>query len=209
VAGIAAAGSGDGVGTAGIAPSARVVPVRVLDAAGTGSSSDVARGITWAVDHGAEVVNVSLGGPYTSAVDLAVDYAESRGVLVVAAAGNAGPTGPRNYPAALDEVLAVASHDQGGGISSFSTQGSYVDLSAPGSGIVSTFPDNRWASMSGTSMATPHVAGAAALLASAEPTLTPAQLRTRLRSTATDAGVVGFDVAYGWGRLDLVRALTN
>jgi type VII secretion-associated serine protease mycosin len=209
VAGIAAAGTGDRTGTAGVAPSARIIPVRVLDASGTGSSADVARGITWAVDHGAEVVNVSLGGGYSSAVDLAVDYAEQQGVVVVAAAGNAGPSGARNYPAALDDVLAVASHDQGGGISSFSTQGNYVDLSAPGSGIVSTYPDGRWASMSGTSMATPHAAGAAALLVAAEPQLTPAQLRARLRSTATDAGVPGVDVAYGWGRLDLLQALAG
>jgi subtilisin family serine protease len=209
VAGIAAAGTGDRTGTAGVAPSARIMPVRVLGADGTGSSSDVARGITWAVDHGAEVINVSLGGGYSSAVDVAVDYAERQGVLVVAASGNAGPNGARNYPAALDDVLAVASHDQGGAISSFSTQGDYVDLSAPGSGIVSTYPDGRWASMSGTSMATPHVAGAAALLLAAQPELTPAQLRARLRATATDAGVPGFDVAHGWGRLDLLDALAG
>jgi type VII secretion-associated serine protease mycosin len=209
VAGIAAAGTGDDTGTAGVAPSARIIPVRVLDANGTGSSSDVARGITWAVDHGAEVINVSLGGGYSSAVDLAVDYAERQGVLVVAASGNAGPGGARNYPAALDDVLAVASHDQNGTISSFSTQGDYVDLSAPGSGIVSTYPDGRWVSMTGTSMATPHVAGAAALLVAAHPDLTPAQLRARLRATATDAGQPGFDVAHGWGRLDLLDALAG
>jgi subtilisin family serine protease len=209
VAGIAAAGTGDRTGTAGVAPSARIIPVRVLEANGTGSSSDVARGITWAVDHGAEVINVSLGGGYSSAVDLAVDYAEGQGVLVVAAAGNAGPNGARNYPAALDDVLAVASHDQGGGISSFSTRGDYVDLSAPGSGIVSTYPGARWVSMTGTSMATPHVAGAAALLIAAQPELTPAQLRARLRSTATDAGPPGFDVAHGCGRLDLLDALAG
>ncbi len=209
VAGIAAAGTGDRTGTAGVAPSARIMPVRVLGADGTGSSSDVARGITWAVDHGAEVINVSLGGGYSSSVDVAVDYAEREGVLVVAASGNAGPGGARNYPAALDDVLAIASHDQGGAISSFSTQGDYVDLSAPGSGIVSTYPDGRWASMSGTSMATPHVAGAAALLIAAQPGLTPAQVRARLRATATDAGVPGFDVAHGWGRLDLLDALAG
>lgn len=209
VAGIAAAGTGDRTGTAGVAPSARIMPVRVLGADGTGSSADVARGITWAVDHGAEVINVSLGGGYSSAVDLAVDYAERQGVLVVAASGNAGPNGARNYPAALDDVLAVASHDQSGAVSSFSTQGDYVDLSAPGSGIISTYPDGRWASMSGTSMATPHVAGAAALLLAAQPELTPAQLRARLRATATDAGAPGFDVAHGWGRLDLLDALAG
>ena len=207
VAGIAAAGTGDGFGVAGLAPSARIIPVRVLDAAGRGTSSDVARGITWAVDHGAEVVNLSLGGQYSMAVDTAVAYAESHGVLVVAAAGNDGPTGPANYPAALDEALAVASYDQGDAISWFSTHGTYVDITAPGSGILSTAKDGRWTYMSGTSMATPYVAGAAALVLSREPGLSPAQVRARLQGTADDTGPIGHDTTFGWGLLDPAGAL--
>ena len=209
VAGIAAAGTGDGVGIAGVAPSARIIPVRVLDAAGSGSSSDVARGITWAVDHGAEVINLSLGGPYSIAVATAVDYAESHGVLVVAAAGNGGPTGAVNYPAALDDALAVGAHDEGGDASWFSTRGAYVDISAPGSGIISTYKDGSWSYMSGTSMASPHVAGAAAVLLAAEPDLTPAQLRARIVSSAADRGPIGHDTSFGWGLMDLASALAG
>lgn len=209
VAGIALAGSGDSVGIAGVAPASRLIPVRVLDAAGSGSSSDVARGIIWAVDHGAEIVNLSLGGPATAAVASAVAYAEQHGVLVVAAAGNDGPTGPANYPAALDTALAVASYDEGGSLSWFSTRGAYVDVAAPGSGIVSTYRDGRWTYMSGTSMATPHVAGVAALLLAEDPGLSPAQLRTRISSTASEAGPIGFDTGYGWGHIDPVAALAG
>lgn len=209
VAGTVAAIRGNGVGVAGVAPSARVIPVRVLDAQGNGSSSDVARGITWAVDHGAEVVNLSLGGGYSHAVQVAVDYAESQGVVVVAAAGNAGPGGPPNYPAALPVALAVGSHDKNGLVSSFSTRGGYVDLSAPGSGILSTSNDGSWVFMSGTSMATPHVAGVVALMLATEPGLTPNEVRTRLQATAVDAGPAGHDESYGWGRVNPLAALAG
>lgn len=209
VAGTVAALRDNGVGVAGVAPSARIIPVRVLDAQGNGSSSDVARGITWAVDHGAEVINLSLGGPHSQAVQTAVDYAESLGVVVVAAAGNAGVGGPPNYPAALEQVVAVASHEPNGAVSTFSTRGAYVDVAAPGSGILSTSRDGSWVYMSGTSMATPHVAGVVALLLDDEPGLTPLQVRERLNTTATDAGTPGHDTSYGWGRLNAVGALAG
>lgn len=209
VAGSIAAVRNNGIGIAGVAPSARVLPIRVLDAQGSGSSSDVARGITWAVDHGAEVINLSLGGPHSQAVQTAVDYAESLGVVVVAAAGNAGVAGPPNYPAALEQVVAVASHEPNGAVSTFSTRGTYVDVAAPGSGILSTARDGSWVYMSGTSMATPHVAGVVALLLDDEPGLTPLQVRERLNTTATDAGTTGHDTSYGWGRLNAVGALAG
>jgi serine protease len=209
VAGSIAAVRNNGIGIAGVAPSARVLPIRVLDAQGSGSSSDVARGITWAVDHGAEVINLSLGGPHSQAVQTAVDYAESLGVVVVAAAGNAGVGGPPNYPAALEQVVAVASHEPNGAVSTFSTRGAYVDVAAPGSGILSTARDGSWVYMSGTSMATPHVAGVVALLLDDEPGLTPLQVRERLNTTATDAGTPGHDTSYGWGRLNAVGALAG
>jgi subtilisin family serine protease len=181
--------------------------VKVLGDNGSGSSSDVARGITWAVDNGAEIINLSLGGSYSSAVATAVGYAESQGVLVVAAAGNDGPTGSPNYPAALADALAVASYDEGGSVSSFSTRGSYIDVAAPGGNILSTFKSGGWVFMSGTSMATPHVAGVAALLLASEPGLTPAQVRQRFESTAVDAGTAGHDTSYGWGRVDAPAVL--
>lgn len=210
VAGIALAGRGDGVGIVGVAPSARLIPVRVLDGQGEGSISDVARGITWAVDHGAEVVNLSLGGrTYSAAVASAVAYAESRGVVVTAAAGNDGIGGPTNYPAALDTPIAVASYDSTHEISWFSTRGTYVDVAAPGSGIVSTYNDGGWAYMGGTSMATPHVAGLAALLRAQHPGWSPAQVRSRIEATAVDTGLIGRDVDSGWGFIDPVAALSD
>lgn len=209
VAGIAAAGRGDGVGIAGVAPAARVVPVRVLDSTGAGTSGDVANGIRWAVDHGADVINLSLGGDQSMAVTLATDYAESMGVVVVAAAGNAGPSGPVSYPAALDSAVAVASHDASGALSSFSSNGPQVDVAAPGSGIFSSSPGSQWKAMSGTSMATPHVTGTVALMLQIHPTRSPAQVRELLRTTAIDEGPTGFDNGYGWGRLNAGQALSG
>jgi type VII secretion-associated serine protease mycosin len=216
VAGIAAASSDDGVGIAGVAPQARIIPVRVMGSGGSGHTSDVARGITWAVDHGAEVINLSLGGPATHVMRIAVDYAVSNGVVVVAAAGNDGdtdrnkdliPDNTPSYPAAFDGSIAVASYDSNGTVSSFSTRGDYVDVAAPGSWILSTLNSGGWGPMSGTSMATPHVAGIAALLIAQQPSRTPAQVRQRLESTAVDAGATGPDPAYGVGRVRPVAAL--
>jgi subtilisin family serine protease len=216
VAGIAAASADDGVGVAGVAPNARIMAIRVMDNNGFGYTSDVARGITWAVDHGAEIVNLSLGGPSTPSMRIAVDYALSNGVVVVAAAGNDGATdrdgdgvadNDVSYPAAYDGAIAVASYDRNGVVSSFSTRGDYVDVAAPGSWILSTLNTGSWGRMSGTSMATPHVAGIAALLIAQQPSRTPAQVRERLESTAFDPGGDGRDPAYGVGRVRPVAAL--
>jgi subtilisin family serine protease len=213
VAGIIAATMGNGVGTAGVAPGVRLIPVRVLSAEGSGWASDVARGIRWSVDHGAEVINLSLGGDESWSVTQAVDYAESKGVVVIAAAGNDGTSKdgmsppPPNYPGALDDVVAVASLDANAAVSSFSSRGDYVDVAAPGRNILSTVRTGGWEPMSGTSMATPHVAGVVAMLLAVEPGLTPAEVRARLAATAQDAGPVGHDHAYGWGRLDPAELL--
>lgn len=207
VAGIAAAGAQNGAGIAGVAPLARILPVRVLDSTGSGSSSAVAAGITWAVDNGAEVINLSLGGSYSAAIATAADYAESRGVVVVAAAGNTGAPNSVMYPAALPKVIAVGSHDSIGSLSPFSSQGPEVDVAAPGSNVVSTYPGAQWRFMQGTSMATPHVAGTVALMLGVDRTRSPEQIRALIRSTAVDAGAPGFDDGFGWGRLDTAAAL--
>lgn len=207
VAGIAAAATSDGVGVAGVAPRARLVPVRVMDDSGRGYASDVARGIVWAVDHGAEVINLSLGGPGTPSMESAVDYALGHGVVVVAAAGNDGPGGQASFPGAFDGAIAVASYDRGGAVSSFSTRGTYVDVAAPGRSILSSLRTGDWGFMSGTSMATPHVAGLAALLMADDPSRTPSQVRQRIESTAVDAGASGRDTAYGVGRIRPTAAL--
>src|SRR4051794_271767 len=130
VAGTIAAAAGNGVGVAGIAPGARVLPVRVMDATGTGTMSTVATGITWAADHGARVINMSLGATVqVAAVTNAVAYARSKGVVVVAAAGNDRADGsPALYPAADPGVVAVAATDSTDAYSSFSNRGGYVDV---------------------------------------------------------------------------------
>ncbi|MFD1394548.1 S8 family peptidase [Kroppenstedtia eburnea] len=165
-AGIAAASTNNGTGIAGMAPNASIYAVRVLDANGSGSLNNVADGIVHAADNGAKVISLSLGSTGTSStLENAVNYAWNKGSVVVAAAGNAGNT-VRNYPAAYSNAIAVASTDRNDRKSSFSTYGSWVDVAAPGSDIYSTYPTSRYASLSGTSMATPHVAGVAGLLAS-------------------------------------------
>lgn len=198
VAGIIAA-AGNGVGGIGVAPGAKILPVRVLDEAGAGYSSDVAEGIIWAVDHGASIVNLSLGGPVASAAQhAAVQYAVAHGVSVFAAAGNSGSYGAPEYPAAFPEVTAVAATTPQNQVASFSTRGSYVDLAAPGTMILSTLPGDDYAMESGTSMAAPFAAGVAALLRS-KSTLTPAALAELLQLSALDVDTSGADPAAGAG----------
>lgn len=210
VAGIAAATAGNGVGTSGVAPLATIIPVRVLGPSGGGWSSDVAAGITWAVDAGAEVINLSLGAASQSnAMTNAITYAKANGVVVVAAAGNGGAQGASNYPAADNRTLAVASIDPSRNTSGFSTHGSYVDIAAPGSAILSTLPGGTYGYKSGTSMATPFVSGVAALLIGTYGSLAPDALANRLTSTADDAGAPGVDPAFGHGIINPVRAVSG
>ncbi len=164
VAGIAGARDNTIFGLGG-APESRILPVRVLGSSGSGSTSDVVAGIYWAVDDGgADVINLSLGGGYSSSMLQAVRYAEEAGVVVVAAAGNEGWDLP-SYPGGFDEVIGVGSTTSNASTrSSFSNYGSWVDVGAPGSGVWSTDKGSSFSPKSGTSMATPFVAAAAALL---------------------------------------------
>jgi subtilisin family serine protease len=197
----------------GVAPEVTILPVRVLDMNGSGPNTDIAKGITWAVDNGASVINISIGSDVNSAaVSTSVSYATSKGVVVVAAAGNnhnANPGDTPQYPAALADPVAVAALVQSGGIASYSTNGPYVDLAAPGSGILSSIPTSQqWGNKSGTSMATPHIAALAALIIQAHRgPVSPAAMLARLTSTATDAGPPGFDQAFGWGRVNPIAAV--
>ncbi|MBN1246887.1 MAG: peptidase S8, partial [Anaerolineae bacterium] len=195
VAGIIAAAGNNGLGVAGMAWSAQIMPIKVLDATGVGDSSDVAHGIRYAVDNGAHILNISLGGPGASTTLYeAVQYASNNGVLVVGSAGNCGDGNyAKNgcdyenqviYPAAYDaEVLAVAATNTYDTVASFSNQGSYVDVAAPGVGILSTIPTG-YAYADGTSQAAPFVAGLAALLLSVKPSLTPPQVEAIISATA-------------------------
>lgn len=163
VAGTVAASGKTGV--YGVAPLADLLAVRVLDGSGGGSLSDLIDGLGWSLDHGAQVINMSLGTPRGHRLlERAVKALSARGVLVVAAAGNSGPGADSvEYPASYASVVAVAAIDQHGQIPSFSSRGPQLDVTAPGSDILSTWPPDRWQRLSGTSMAAPHVAGVAAL----------------------------------------------
>lgn len=217
VAGSAAAVGNNG-GVIGVAPKANIMPVKALDATGSGFFSWIADGIIWAVDNGADIINLSLGGPQGSfTIDSALQYAQNAGVLIVAAAGNCGDGANLSigcsfedqpwYPAWRAETIAVAAVDSNNVQSYFSTSGSYVELSAPGESIYSTVSGNGYTTFSGTSQAAPHVAGLAALVWANEPTLTLQQVRDRLTSTAVDLGPAGRDNQYGYGLIDAAAAL--
>lgn len=212
VAGIAGAAINNGIGIAGMAGNSRLMAVKVLDEYGNGWYSDLAQGIVYAVDNGADVINLSVGGELASeTLQEAVNYAHDHGVLVVAAAGNDG--GSVLYPAACEHALAVTATDQNDQQAGFSNHGPEVDVAAPGTEIYSTWYRGNYFTRSGTSMSTPHVSGLAALVWSARPDLATAQVTEIITSTARDVNggtlqLPGWDEYLGWGRIDAGRALS-
>lgn len=187
-AGNAAALTNNGVGIAGIAPNCSLIPVKVLSDGGSGSYDGIVSGMIWAADNGANVISMSLGGGGpVQAVQDAARYAIGKGVICIAAAGNNGSPAPF-YPAYFPEFVAVASTDQNDNRSGFSNYGDWVDVAAPGSNILSTFPGNSYGGSSGTSMACPVVAGLAGLIKSAWPTATPAQVRAQIENNCDPVG---------------------
>ncbi|MFS0704312.1 S8 family serine peptidase [Cellulomonas sp. 179-A 9B4 NHS] len=212
VAGAVAAQGGNRLGAVGAAHDASVLPVRVLDTFGEGYDSDIAEGITWAAQNGADVINLSLGGSDPSPVLLAaIRSAVAAGAVVVAASGNESIEAP-GYPAAyapeVDGLVAVTATDDAGAVTSFSTTGDWVSLAAPGVQIVGPWSGGGYTADTGTSFAAPLVSGAAALVRGHEPRLTPAEVEQRLVSTARDAGPKGVDPYYGAGVLDAAAAVT-
>lgn len=183
------AGEKNDFGVTGIAYDAKIMPVKVLDDSGTGSYDAIAQGIRYAADNGANVINLSLGGDYpNSALESALKYASSKGAIVVMAAGNDSGLQP-GYPARYaDETgIAVGAVDKKNNLANFSNLAGFNPLTyvtAPGVDVYSTLPGNKYASYSGTSMATPHVAGVVALMLSANPNLTDAQVRQILEDTS-------------------------
>ncbi|SFS89333.1 thermitase [Marininema halotolerans] len=203
VSGTIAASTDNNVGVAGVAPKVQVMAVRVLDENGSGTNSAVANGMTYAADHGAKVISLSLGGTSPSkAVEDAVNYAWNKGAVVVCAAGNAGTTSP-NYPAYYEKAIAVAATDDQDKKASFSTYGSWVDVAAPGVNIISTVLGNGYAKYSGTSMATPHASGVAALLASQG--RSNSEIRSAMESTADK--IPGTGTYWTHGRLNAAKAV--
>jgi len=209
VAGLAAAATDNGIGVAGVDWNARILPLKVLDSSGNGYDSDIASAIRYAADSGAQVINMSLGSSTSSyTLQSAVNYAYGRGVTIVAAAGNDG-SGSVSYPAAYNGVIAVGAIDSGDSKADFSNYGSKLDLVAPGVSVYSTYAGSRYQSMSGTSMASPIVAGSACLVLAAFPSLSgkPDEVASKLTSTASDLGSAGFDEYYGYGKVNLAAAL--
>jgi subtilisin family serine protease len=207
------------IGVVGVAPRTHLLPIKVLNSSGSGSTSWVANGIVYAANSGARILNMSLGGTADSqTLHDAVNYAaDTKGLLVVSSAGNCGDSYyPYNgcsyinqplYPAAYSNVMAVAAVNSSDAKASFSNQGSYVDIAAPGVSIYNTYKNDGYIYESGTSQAAPHVAGLAALIWARYPTYTAAQVRALIEDTAVDLGTAGRDPQYGWGRIDAHAAL--
>ncbi len=207
VAGIASAVTNNGIGVAGAGWSASIMPIKVLGSNGNGGHATIADGIVWAVDHGAHVLNMSLGGFYTSStLRNAVSYAIGKGVVVVSAVGNDNTSNP-TYPTAYPGVIGVSATTQSDGRASFSNYGDTVDVAAPGVGILSTVMSGGYQAWSGTSMAAPIVSGIAALLKNQAPSRSPQQIEALLENSAQDLGAPGWDPLFGAGRVDAGRAL--
>ncbi|MBA4019543.1 MAG: subtilisin Carlsberg [Pirellula sp.] len=204
-------------GVVGVAPACRLLIGKVLGDDGSGADDSVAAGIDWAVAAGADVISLSLGSPTASpAIAAAVSRAVAAGKFLICAAGNDGRDQSVNYPARLDDTVAVGAVDRNGRIAEFSSRGPEVDLCAPGEDILSTYLGGGYARLSGTSMAAPFVAGVVALLLAkhkqaggATPVETPRQLIEHLQRTATDAGPTGRDPAYGFGLIDPAKLLAD
>lgn len=213
VSGIAAAGL-NGEGIVGVAYQAKIMPIKAMNRSGEGTDDIVADGIIWAVDHGAQIINLSLGANDESDIlREAIQYAQAQGALLIAAAGNKGESLSEDsiaFPAAEPGVLAVTATDRRDQLASFSLTGPQAGLSAPGVNIFSDYWQNRsgYASIDGTSMASPFVAGVAALVWSLHPEFTAEQVKILLENSALDLGTPGRDSNYGFGRVNAYWAVS-
>jgi type VII secretion-associated serine protease mycosin len=219
VAGIIASISNNQKGGVGLSPNCKIMPIKSLSAKGEGNDSDIAEGIIWAVDNGANIINLSLGGPSAGkTLENAIKYAYNSNVLVIAAMGNNGQR-VKNYPAAYKNVIAVGATDQNNKSASFSNYGDWISVTAPGLRIYSTFPTYKvelsrfnlspgYASMSGTSMAVPFVSGLAGLIISRYPGIKRADIRRKIENSSNDVDKNGYDEFFGYGVIDAHRALT-
>lgn len=208
VAGIAAAITNNGKGIAGVAGGAKIMPIKVMNDSGSGDYASIINGIKYAADHGAQVISMSLGGPgFSQAMQDAVNYAISRGASVVAASGNSNSAVA--FPGNCDGVITVGAVDSNNQRASFSNYGPEMDVVAPGVNIISSYKGNAnsYTAMSGTSMATPFVAGVTALVRAANPNLTSAQVTQIIDQAATDLGTAGFDNYYGYGLVNADKAV--
>ena len=208
VAGIVAAATNNGVGVAGMGWEATILPIRVVGPAGADSLA-LAEAISYTVDHGADVINLSLGSQTVCppVVQQAVNYAHAHDVVLVAAAGNDG-TNVQSFPANCYYVLGVAATGPDDARADFSNYGTHITVAAPGSNIYSTALGGGYEYRSGTSMATPYVAGLAALVRARYPDYTTVEVVSAILDNAVDLGAAGWDPCYGCGRIDAARTLS-
>jgi len=206
VAGIAAASSNNGVGVAGVSWGARIMPVRVLDAGNSGTVDDIAAGIIWAADNGAQIINLSLGGSNPSnTLENAVNYAAGMGVLLIGAAGNGG-SNQVFYPARYPAVMAVAATDASNQRALTSNYGPEVDIAAPGD-LIYSLDIGGYTTRTGTSMAASHVSGLASVLWGQAGQGSAANVRWSIESTALDIALPGWDPYTGAGLIQMDAAL--
>jgi thermitase len=205
VAGVAGAIANNDAGVASVAWGAALLPIRVTNRSdGYAYFSDIARGLTWAADQGARVANISYGATPSSTISSAAHYMKSKGGLVVVAAGNTGTDlGYEDNP----DLISVSATNSSDAITSWSSYGNYIDVAAPGAGIVTTKMDNAIGSWNGTSFSSPATAGVVALIMSANPYLTPSEVESILESSALDLGASGWDNKFGHGRVDAASAV--
>lgn len=194
------------VGVVGVAPGASLYGVKVLNASGSGTWSAIAQGIEWAISNGMQVISMSLGGTSGSTtLQQACTNAWNANIVICAAAGNSGTKSGKGdsveYPARYTECIAVAATDSKDARAAWSSTGPKVEVAAPGVSVLSCYYGGGYATMSGTSMATPHVAGLAALVIAAHPGYTNQQVRTAIDNCCVDLGTAGRDPLYGYGRV--------
>lgn len=221
VAGIIAAHANNQIGVSGVAPNVKILAVKVLSAKGGGGLFQIANGIKYAVDHGAKIVNLSLGGPaVTDLISTAIGFwATKKGALLMAAAGNSA--NEVGTPARIDDYfMAVGATDDQDKLAKFSCFGKELSITSPGTVIWATTPTYHvplndygyamnYAPLQGTSMATPLAAGIAALVWSKHPEWNAKQVRAQLEKTSVDLGAPGKDNTFGYGRIDALAALSN
>ncbi|MDE6501318.1 MAG: leucine-rich repeat protein [Ruminococcus sp.] len=187
-----------------------IMPVRVLDENGNGSTLNVGNGIRFAAENGADVINLSLGGKGNSRyIDDSIEYAVENGVTVVVAAGNKGDNTINYCPAHLDNCIVVSACDSENNKANFSNYGNSVDVTAPGVDIRSCIPGGSFKSLNGTSMATPHISAAAAMIKYADKNATPAQIEQTIKDISLDLGDRGKDVYYGYGLPKLSKLINE
>jgi subtilisin family serine protease len=196
----------------GVAPSARILAVRAFDptsGSAEGTTFNILKGLEWSVAKGARVINMSFAGPQDPILARVLAAARKRGIVLIAAAGNAGPKSPPLFPASDPNVIAVTATDADDRLFQGSNRGHHVAVAAPGVNLLLPIPGGSYAMNTGTSFAAAHIAGIAALVLEREPELTPDSVRRVLLSTARDLGPAGRDKDFGAGLADAFEALRS